>query len=267
MFDLVGDLRRWRVGLEVHQHRGETRTGDTVEQAVVVLHHRSGPVVRESVDEPHLPQRMTAIELAAEDLSGERCEFLESSGGGNLDVEHMAVDVEVVVVDPHGAIEPERDLLQLPHELRRQRQPLEQRLAHRQERILRCLGAVENGQPTDVLVPVRLFHGEEHRIGTAQPLHATQTTHRAVSQPKGGRFFGGRWGTRTLDLCRVKTQQTAQPVRFRAIEYRPVQPERSCPCSRWDAGWDGPCAATATRRVRGPTRRGETRGRATPFRP
>ena len=43
-------------------------------------------------------------------------------------------------------------------------------------------------------------------------------------------------GAELLDRYPLRTAVSVQPVRTRAIQCAPVQPERPCPCSRWDDG-------------------------------
>ncbi len=50
--------------------------------------------------------------------------------------------------------------------------------------------------------------------------------------------YGADDRVRTGDLNLGKTPKPVQPVETRVIPCAPVRPERPCPCSGWDAGWD-----------------------------
>ena len=169
--DLVGDLGGIGVGSEVEQGRGQAGAGDPVEEAVVVLHQQRNPVVGQPFDEPGLPQRVAAIELAAQHPAGEQGQLLHPARRGDGHVVEVAVDVEVLVVDPDRTVEPEGHLVELPGELRRQREPGGEDLPHLQEVEVGRVAPVEDREPADVLVPVGLLHGEEQRVGAAEALH------------------------------------------------------------------------------------------------
>ena len=82
----------------------------------------------------------------------------------------MLVDVEVLVLDPHRPVEVERDLLQLPPELRHAREPPKEGPPHLAEAEPLRLRRVHNGEATDVLVPRRRLRRQEERVRTREPL-------------------------------------------------------------------------------------------------
>ncbi len=56
----------------------------------------------ESLDHPDLPQGFGSVELLGHDASHERPELGLTSRGGERGVAEVVVDVEMLVVDPHG---------------------------------------------------------------------------------------------------------------------------------------------------------------------
>jgi hypothetical protein len=65
----VGDLRR--IAIEVEEDRGYVNARDAVDQAVVRLaDDREAPAL-ETIDEPHLPDRLGAVQPLGEDAGGE----------------------------------------------------------------------------------------------------------------------------------------------------------------------------------------------------
>jgi hypothetical protein len=74
-----------------------------VDHAVVDLRDDGEAIrARETFDDPHLPQRLRAIELLRHDATGEPLELPLVSGPRQARVTDVVVDVEVLVVDPRG---------------------------------------------------------------------------------------------------------------------------------------------------------------------
>ena len=96
----VSDRRR--VGREVEQHRREVDARDAVDQRVVGLGDQREAVVLEALDQPHLPQRLGAVELLGEDARGQVLQLLLAARRGQRGVAHVVLEVEARVVDPHG---------------------------------------------------------------------------------------------------------------------------------------------------------------------
>ena len=67
------------------------------------------------------PRAGGAGRAGAQHLAGHLADLLGPPGDGDPDAMHVVADVEVGVVDPHRPVEAERDLLELPPELRCQR--------------------------------------------------------------------------------------------------------------------------------------------------
>jgi hypothetical protein len=54
----------------------------------------------EALDDPHLPERLRAIELLRDDATGEALQLLVVARPGQARVPDVVVDVEVLVIDP-----------------------------------------------------------------------------------------------------------------------------------------------------------------------
>ena len=118
--DRAARLRR-RVRLEVEQLLGEPGARRAVHEAVVELGDQRHLTADDPVDVPHLPQRPAPVELVAHQHPEQVADLAPAAGRGHGDAPEVLVDVEVLVLDPHRAVEVERDLLQLPPELRHPR--------------------------------------------------------------------------------------------------------------------------------------------------
>ena len=123
------------------------------------------------VDVPHLPQRPAPVELVAHQHPEQVADLLPAAGRRHRDAADVLVDVEVLVLDPHRAVEVERHLLQLPAELRHAVHALEERAPHLLEAEPLRLGRIDDREAADVLVPRRRLGRQEQRIGTREPLH------------------------------------------------------------------------------------------------
>src|SRR3954468_3226220 len=76
------------------------------------------PPVRESLDDPHLPQRPGAVERHSGAMPAELGQLRVLAGRWQRDAVELAVDVEVLVVDPHRVVDAEWHQTQLLAELR-----------------------------------------------------------------------------------------------------------------------------------------------------
>ena len=94
---------RRRLGTEVEQHRREVDARDAVDHRVVGLRQQAEAAVVEALDEPHLPQRLGAVELLGEHARAEVHELLVAARRGQRGVAHVVLEVEVGVVGPQRA--------------------------------------------------------------------------------------------------------------------------------------------------------------------
>jgi hypothetical protein len=97
---------------------------------VVGLRQDGEAAVRESLDDPELPERLVAVEPLREDAAGQVAQLLLAAGLGQRGLAHVVVEVEVRVVDPDRtalAQRHERELLPVAgHEV----EPALERLCH-----------------------------------------------------------------------------------------------------------------------------------------
>ena len=92
---------RLRLRRQVEEHGHEIDAGDAVDQGVVGLRDQRETVVLEAFYQPHLPQRLGAVELLGEDPRHETLQLRPRPGRGQGRVAHVILEVEARVVDPH----------------------------------------------------------------------------------------------------------------------------------------------------------------------
>ena len=173
----VGDRRR--VGREVEQDRREVDARDAVDQRVVGLGDQREAVVLEALDQPHLPQRLRAVELLGEDPRGQVLQLLPAARRGQRGVADVVLEVEARVVDPHGAAAVERRVGELVPVAGNEVQPpadLLEELVHRRRR------PFDDRQAADVHVRDRALLVQERGVYRGQPIEVT-LAHRALSVP------------------------------------------------------------------------------------
>ena len=92
----------------VEQHAQQIGRRHAVHHAVVDLRdHRPAPGA-EAFGDPHLPQRLAAIELLGHHASHEVAQLLVTAGRWQRGAAHVVVEPEVWIVHPHGPAERER---------------------------------------------------------------------------------------------------------------------------------------------------------------
>ena len=142
-----------RIGLEVEQLLRDAGAGDAVHEAVVELRDQRHLAADDAVDVPHLPQRPAPIELVAHEHAEEVADLPPPARRRDRDAAEVLVDVEVLVLDPHRPVEVERDLLELPAELRHPGQSLQERAPDLVEPEAIRFRRIDQREPADVLVP------------------------------------------------------------------------------------------------------------------
>jgi len=80
------------------------------------LRHDGDLSVGKSLDDPHLPQRSGTIQRLARDVSGELCQFRVCAGSRYRGPMAVPLDVEIVIVDPHGVVEIETGIFEFAPE-------------------------------------------------------------------------------------------------------------------------------------------------------
>jgi hypothetical protein len=83
---------------------------------VVDLRQQGDAVAVEAADDVQLPQRTGAVERAGDDPGDLVGELAVRARGGQRELADVEVQVEVLVLDPVGMVDAERDLGELPRE-------------------------------------------------------------------------------------------------------------------------------------------------------
>ncbi len=188
--------------------------------------------MRETLDDPHLPQRPRPVELVTRDVTGQVGQLPEAAGarhGGQTDV---VVEVEGGVVDPHRVAQAERHLDQAAAEHRGAGESLGDPLLHPGERVpARDRRRVEGHRHGHVHVEGRRLEVQEAGVEAAEPFHhipSLRTDHRTVLAslaPPDRVVWRGGLGPprRQLGLCDPGGQRSA-PDSARAAQRDQLQP-------------------------------------------
>ena len=161
-----------QLGLQAGQVSQQAHPRHPVHGGVVHLGEERDPAVRQALDDPHLPQRARPVQRDAGEVAAQRGQLALVPGLGQRRAVDVALDVEVVVVDPHRVVDVERDVAQLLTELGHRAHPGLDRVAHRDEGVATRHGlGVDHQHPAHVQ---QLFGGlqvEERRVESAEVLH------------------------------------------------------------------------------------------------
>ena len=142
----LADLRR-----RVVHHLGEFGAGLAVDAAVMGLEVKSGLPVLQPLDDIHLPQGAAAIEQRGVQTGDELLELRHRPGTPQGQRSNMVVEIDVIVLDPHGLRQFERHRREFAGEDRRQMQAVaDHRLDVFVEVALIPLGKVEQQQAADM---------------------------------------------------------------------------------------------------------------------
>jgi len=99
-----------RVGFDVEQEPLELGSRHTVDGRVVDLDLDGDVPVGQALDEVELPQGPCPVEMARRDAGDLLGELVVVAGGGQGQVAHVEVEVEIRVLDPQRVVHPEGDL-------------------------------------------------------------------------------------------------------------------------------------------------------------
>ena len=184
-----GPDRRRMVGphrhrAEVEQDGREVDAGDAVDERVVGLGDQREPAALEPLDEPHLPQRLGAVERLRVDPRRERAQLRLGPRHRQRGVADVVLEVEARIVDPQrpaGLDGREGELLA------EARDEVEPRADVVREVVVGGRGAVEDHHRADVHVRHRAFLGDERRVDGGQ---AISVLLRHVRQPTARRSAG-----------------------------------------------------------------------------
>ena len=102
-----GGVRPTGHRVRVEQHGREVDAGDAVDERVVRLADQREAVALEALHEPHLPERLRAVEPLGEDAPGQQRELVVVARRGQRGVADVVLEVEARVVDPDRLARPE----------------------------------------------------------------------------------------------------------------------------------------------------------------
>ena len=123
------------------------------------------------LDQPHLPQRLGAIQALGEDPRREALQLLPAAGGGQRRVAHVVLKAEAGVIDPDRAAAVKRCVGQLVAVARDQMQPPADLLKELLDRRWR---AFEDRQSTHVHVRMRSLLVQEGCIHGCQTVEVAR---------------------------------------------------------------------------------------------
>ena len=129
------------------------------------------------VHQPHLPQRLRAVQRLGEQPPGQHLQLVLVAGRGQAGVAQVVAQVEVRVVDPHGAALLERHLGEA---LAKARHEVQARLDVHAQLVPRRGRPVEDRHRRDVQRRARLLAREERGVQRGDP----------VALGHRGRFYG-----------------------------------------------------------------------------
>ena len=120
---LGGCLERRCVGLQAAQVGDRIGSRDAVDGAVVHLGEDRDLARLEALDDHELPERSRPVQRDPRHVTAQVGQLAVAAGRRQRHPVHVAVDVEVVVGDPHRVVDAERHLLELALEHRDVRDP------------------------------------------------------------------------------------------------------------------------------------------------
>jgi len=155
---------RRRFRLRIEEQLGEPRPRCTVHDRVVGLEKERDATPFESLDEPHLPERLPPVEMLGVELAHHVCELPETTRRGDRDAMDVPLDFEIRIVDEVGAVEIERNGAELLREPRHRAETLIGDLDEACVTERRRVRPIENGEAADVRVDRIGLHGEEESV-------------------------------------------------------------------------------------------------------
>ena len=124
--------------------------------------------VLESFDDPHLPERLVAIELLRHDAPDQVAQLPVEARSGERGVPEVVPEVEVRIVDPHRPAELKRHEPNLLPVARHRGQLARD---HPREVLGRGWWTLEDGDRPDVHVAHRVFDVEKRCVERAHSVH------------------------------------------------------------------------------------------------
>ena len=239
--------------MRLHRLRHLVGRCDAVGQHVMNLVNDRDPVVGQTLDDVHLPQRTTAVQRRAGDLADQLIEFTAPTGCGHTLLVQVIVEVDVVVFHPHRVMQLQRDVDELVAQRRQGHQP---RIRHLPEQIEVEAVDTRHVEHADL----QRVHVDLGRLAVQhQRVHAVESLHIPPRSP-----------TNSLALCpplhsfcgpvmRLRQRSDTSPRICKARSMSLVTGRG--PLSKDPAGWFSPPLARATglRRTPSATRSGTAR--------
>jgi len=169
-----------RLGAGVEDDLADVDRGDPVDHRMVGFCDDGEPVARHALDQVHLPQRSAAVERPALHARHELMQLSIGARAREGGPAYVVVEVEVLVVDPHGVGQPARhpaDALAIARdESDAVTDQVDQALV-----VEAVLGRLEEGDPADVHRRGRPLEVQERHIERAEPVrHRTPPPHLTV---------------------------------------------------------------------------------------
>ena len=158
----------------VVDHVGQRRSGAAVDAGMVHLGIKPDLVVLHAFEDIELPERTGAVEQLGMHPADDALQRRAVVRRRQAAAEDMAVDIELVVLDPGRMIDVERRLFQPRLEDRRDVQPRgDHRLEVLEEVALVVLGQAEDRHASDMHRHFRRFQVEKRRVHRRQLLGVT----------------------------------------------------------------------------------------------
>ena len=156
-----------RLGGGVEEDAGYVNPRDPVDEGVVGLADDREAVAVEALGEPHLPERLGAVELLGEDPRRKVSQLLLGARGREGGAPHVVLEVQMRVVDP------DRPALAEGHEaklLAKARHQVQSRVDVVAELLVRGGRALEDRRRGDVHVGAVALQVKERRVQSAEPV-------------------------------------------------------------------------------------------------
>ena len=158
---------RLRVRGGVEEHVGYVNPGDAVDERMVALGHEGEAAALDLVDQPHLPQRLRAVEALGEHPGRQGQQLGLVAGGRERGVADVVAEVELRIVDPLRPALSERDRAQLLAEAGDQ---VQARLDVLTELVVGRRRALEQGRRGDVHVRRAVLEVEKRGVEAAEAI-------------------------------------------------------------------------------------------------
>ena len=172
----TGPIKR-RAGIDVEEHLVQAGGSGPVHQSVVDLHEQSHAAILEALDEPDLPQRAVPLELVAEQVARQGTELARPARGRHAYPADLALEIDVRVVHPGGAVEAKGDPYQATQERPEQPGPgFEQGAQAIHVEAVGGARRVEHHQRPGVHVPTGRLAIDKAGVHATEPLHRTPST-------------------------------------------------------------------------------------------